>query len=327
MGSSAMRFTDYITIRKELVRAIRGSYSQERLSKLLGFRSNPIYRWESGSNALDWAQFVDLCAARRYDINKAVQETIGLQTDPKNYKALVLHLIGKKRITEISSETGLSRFVIYRWLANHQVPKLDEVLQLLDAHPFLLMNFVGSLVSTSSLPSLQEISTRLLKQRAVTESLPEAEAILACLGLQEYLALETHQPGFVAKKLGIPLSEEERGLALLCEAGMVSFANEKYAIVEATQQSDRTSHHRAHIHWLTRSLRRAEDFGAASSSAHHSVLCLSSEGVSEALKALRDCYNTIRSIAKDDRGNKIAVRLFSTQMIDLLEAGHAPHKI
>jgi transcriptional regulator with XRE-family HTH domain len=113
------------TIAAELLRALRGRRSQTAFSRRLGYKSNVVYRWESGRS---WPT---AAAALRAAQKTGVALHAGLcefyrrpphwlrHTDPaspEGVATLLRDLRGSLPIGELARRAGRSRFAVSRWL-------------------------------------------------------------------------------------------------------------------------------------------------------------------------------------------------------------------
>jgi transcriptional regulator with XRE-family HTH domain len=237
---------DMARLAMDWLRAIRGKRSQRAFSKRLGYRSNIAYRWESGACFPTAAQTFALakCSgamgrdalARFYGARPAWLEGVDLATR-EGVARVLSDLRGKARLLELARRSGYSRFSISRWLSGAAEPRLPEMLAVIDAASFRVLDFVSQFVRIETLPSVAEEWRVLQAARRAAYDVPWSHAVLRVLELTDYQKLHRHRPGWIAKRLGISREEEERCLACLASARQIHKQRGLWRI-ETTQTVD-----------------------------------------------------------------------------------------
>jgi hypothetical protein len=322
---------DYKALRCDLVRAARGKRSQERVSKALRFRSNSVYRWEAGTASITWLQFVELCRVCRCDLSRAVHYILGFDGEPTDIPALLRHLTGSARISEIARKTGYSRFVVSKWMSGKAGPGLDDVLRILDESQFVLIEFLEAIAPKEKMPMLASLSVQLKRQKDAIYSYPEGEALLCCLATERYKARSGHAPGLIAGWLGISPEREIEILRAFKDAGLVFEDNGKFAV--RSTQIDTQGNFRQSIairkYWADRYRRFLDKVSPPETTRNkfgYFVLDLSEDGERQALQAYHEYCFKLRAIAQSDRGPKVTVKLYAAQIMDLLDAVESPNR-
>src|SRR5690606_15798899 len=118
-----------------------------------------------------------------------------------------------------------------RWLNGKAQPKLPEFLHLVDVMSERLMDFVSTFVEPSRLPACNDAWCELLAQREVAYRLPWSHAVMRVLELSEYGQLDAHEPGFIARKLSVPLAVETLCLERLAAAGLIVKRQRRWEVV------------------------------------------------------------------------------------------------
>ncbi len=316
---------DYKTIQVELLRAVRGKHSQERVSRKLGFKSNPVYLWETGSRTPSWSQFIKLCRICNRDVERAVHYILGFQGNSADARELLAYLCGTKKITEVARKTGHSRFVVSAWLSGKSEPGLDVFLEIFNELQFILVEFIEVLAPTEQVPSLASVARQLKSQKNAVYAHPEIEAILCALNLETYRKLQTHVPGVIARLIGISLEHETLGIELLKSTGLIFEKDQKF-IAKATQidtQGIFSEAVKIRKYWAKRyfeflELHRPPEQASRSG---YFLIDLSAEGEKQVLQAYQEFCFKLRVIAQNDSGQKKTVKLCNAQLIDLIELG------
>lgn len=262
---------DFARISAEWLRLIRGKRSQRGFSKRLGYASNIAYRWETGvCYPLGREAFV---LAKRDGAagQAALIAFFGGALPPAlcdvdlgtrlGVAQLLRALRGDTSLVELARRSGHSRFSIARWLGGGAEPRLPELLSVLEAASFRLLDFLACFTSIERLPSVAEDYRALEAARKTAYDVPWSHAVLRALELSDYRALRRHQPGWLAKRLGISRHEEDLCLAALATARQIKLERRLW-VVDQTKIIDTRTHpergRRLKAEWLKVALERLE---------------------------------------------------------------------
>jgi transcriptional regulator with XRE-family HTH domain len=209
---------------RDFIRALRGSRSQVALSRRLGFRTNVLYAWESGRRWPTAAVVLQAAQRLRFDVKALLRSFFANQpawleaVDPSTRAGvaqLLEELRGKIPVVELARRTGSSRYAIARWLAGSAEPRFPDFLRLFEAASLRVLDFVALFHDPITLPSAAPAWQALQAHRRSVYEFPWISAVLGALELAEYAALPRHSPGWIARRLGIALEEEQRCLEVL----------------------------------------------------------------------------------------------------------------
>lgn len=232
---------DYNAFSREFVRALRGRRSQAALSRRLGFRTNVVYAWEAGRNFPTAADTLRLASRCGVDVRAALCDFYRrtpaflereAQVSAAGVAALLDDLRGRTSVVDLARAAGRSRFAVARWLSGAAEPKLPEFLMLIDKSSLRLLDFVAAFTEPSQVPSAARAWQELEAARRAAYDVPWTQAVLRALELSDYLALPRHEPGWIARRIGISLDEERRCLELLSRTGQVYSDNGRYCLRE-----------------------------------------------------------------------------------------------
>jgi len=224
------RIFDYEKVAAEWLRQIRGRRSQVAFSRRLRYKSNVVYLWESCRN---WpTAAVALWAVSRTGVD--VRQRLGrffreppswLAEDdpcsPQTVTRLLNELRGNTPIMELARRMDVSRFAAARWLKGEAQPRLPDFFRFVEAASLRLLDFLALFVDPAALSTVAEGWAQLQAARRLGYDQPWAQAVFLALQLEDYKRLPTHQPGWVAQRLGLSLDTEQECLALLERAGYV----------------------------------------------------------------------------------------------------------
>jgi DNA-binding transcriptional regulator YiaG len=323
---------DHPTIASELIRALRGRRSQPAFSRWLGYRSNVVYRWESGRAWPTAAGFfraarragVDLAAglARFYRTPPPALGAADL-TKPEGVARLLGELRGSTTIGELARRAGRSRFAVSRWLKGEAEPRLPELLLLVDVATLRLLDFLAMFVDPACLASVASAWATLQAARESAYSAPWSHAVLRVLELHDYAALERPEPGWIARRLGISVEEEKRCLELLKRTRQIRRVRRKWVVDKARTVDTRADPERSRqvkLWWTRTALERAESGGADTLS--YNLFSVSAADFERIRELYRSFYAQMRAIVADSAPNERVI-LWSTLIVPLEPPGAA----
>jgi transcriptional regulator with XRE-family HTH domain len=233
---------DYERLASELLRTLRGRRSQTALARRLGYKSNVVYSWESGRAYPTAARSLWVASKVGVDVRAALQgfyrrppewlEACNL-TRPDGVARLLDDLRGRTSITDLARSCGRSRYAVARWLNANTEPRLPDFLRLIESSTLRVLDFLAVLVDPTRLASVAAAWRALEAARRAAYDLPWSQAVLRALELQAYRALAKHEPGWIARRIGISAGEETMCLNVLLESRQVRLQRGKYQVVQA----------------------------------------------------------------------------------------------
>jgi transcriptional regulator with XRE-family HTH domain len=258
-------------IASEFIRALRGRRSQLGLSRRLQSKSNVVYTWESGRRWPTAAKFFWVAERIGIDVESALTTffratppwlTQNPLTSATGVAVLLRDLKGKISVGEIAARCGFSRFAVSRWLKGQAEPRLPEFLRLIEALSLRLLDFIAAFVDPERLPEVKNAWRELQAARQAAYDLPWSHAFLRLLETEAYARQERHVRGWLAAKLGLSVTEEERCLSSLTSAGQIAFDAGLYRVREVQAidtRRDPAGSKRLPAWWAHVALKRLED--------------------------------------------------------------------
>lgn len=317
---------DYSQIARDFLRALRGKRSQAAFSRRLGYRTNVAYTWESG-RAFPTAATVLAAAARTgIDVRGALARFYRASppwlsevdpTSPAGVARLLDDLRGRTSIVELARVAKRSRFAIARWLKGDAEPRWPEFLLLVESTSLRLLDFLATLTDVSKLPSLAIAWAELEATRRAAYDVPWTQAVLRALELTEYKSLERHERGWLARRVGISLEEEQRCLKLLARTGQIRLRRGRWELREVLAvdtRRDAESELAVRAWWLEAALARlrAGDTGIFS----YNVFAVSEADFQRINDLYRAYFRQVRSIIGQSEPSQRVV-LFCLQLLPL----------
>lgn len=227
------------SLASEFVRSVRGKRSQAAFSRRLRCKSNVVCSWESGRRWPTASKWLWACERSGRDVQgclvsfyRGQPAWLSLQSPatPEGVAALLMDLKGSTPLGEVARRSGLSRFAISRYLKGQAEPKLPDFLGLIEALSLRLLDFLAAFVDIETLPSAREPWQKLQAARQAAYDLPWSHAVLRVLETQRYAQGGAHQPGYIARQLGIAEAEERTCLEALVTAGQIDWDGERYRV-------------------------------------------------------------------------------------------------
>jgi len=258
-------------ISADWLRSIRGKRSQRGFSKRLGYASNIAYRWETGV-CYPLGRETFALAKRDGEAGRAALAAFMGEALPAALRdvdlgtragvaQLLRGLRGKSSLVELARRSGHSRFSIARWLSGATEPRLPELLAVVEAATFRLLDFLACFTHVQRLPSVAAEHRALEAARKTAYDVPWSHAVLRALELSDYRALGRHRPGWLARRLGISREEEQQCLAALATARQIKREGKLWVVDQSRTIDTRIDPERGRrlkAEWLKVALQRFE---------------------------------------------------------------------
>jgi hypothetical protein len=132
------------------------------------------------------------------------------------------------QLVQISRATGYSRFALRRWFNGEAEPRLHEYLEVLDTCSRRVVDFLAAFLDPALLPSAREAHVVQTLARQAAYERPWSHAVLRVLETDDYRALPAHEPGWIARRLGISVAEENESLELLSRSRQIEMIDQHY---------------------------------------------------------------------------------------------------
>ncbi len=230
---------DYALISSEFLRALRGKRSQPAFSRRLGYRTNAAYTWEAGRAFPTAAKAFEAAGRAGVDVRAALARFYRAPpawladadpASPAGAAQLLNDLRGRTSVVDLARAAGRSRFAVARWLKGSAEPRLPDFFLLVETASLRLLDFIASFVDPATLPCLSRAWEELEATRRAAYEVPWTQAVLRALELTAYAKLERHQRGWIARRIGISVDEEQRCLRLLAKTGQIRLSRGRFEL-------------------------------------------------------------------------------------------------
>lgn len=226
-------------VARQLVRALRGSRSQQAFSRRLGYRSNPVAEWEAGRRQPTAAEVLRAARVAHLDVDGAFRgfhaeaaPALGVG-DTRGVAVWLDTLRGGVTVVDLARRAGRSRFAVARWLSGEAEPRLPDFLRLVDALTGRVSDLVAGLVPIEQVPALAARASTLEASRRLARERPWSEAVVAALDTAAWRALPAYTHGILTAWLGLPPGVEEACLEGLLAGGVVEREGERLVLKRA----------------------------------------------------------------------------------------------
>jgi transcriptional regulator with XRE-family HTH domain len=318
---------DYEAVSRELVRALRGSRSQAACARRMRCKSNVLHAWETGVRYPSMSHFEALVRLAGRDLAKAFMElgSGGASTSgrrPADRARWLRELAGSRSISEIGRALQRNRNTLARWLDGTTEPRLPDLLRFVHATSLRLLEFLGAIVEPGRLPSMVQAHRDLEAQRRIAYDMPWSHAVLRALELSTYRALDKHEPGFIARQLGIDLATEDSCLRALATSGQIRRTRGKWQQVRVLAVDTRIDPGKNLIlkrHWATVATGRIVAGPPSQDSLFSYNLFAITDDAYAQIRALHLAYyEQVRAVVEAARGGTRVV-LMNAQLLPLAE--------
>ena len=206
-------------------------------------RSNVVYVWESGSKFPTAARAFEVAERVGLDPEAAVARFYGRRPDwlddvrlssPAGVAALLRDLRGRQPLARIAPAVHRNRYALGRWYSGATEPRLPDFFRLVEATSLRLLDLLAAFTDLDQLPAVAEAGRQLATARRIAHEAPWSHAVLRALELRHYLELPRHEPGWIARRVGISVEEEKRCLKSLETAGQIAWVDAKWRPRAAT---------------------------------------------------------------------------------------------
>lgn len=321
---------DFEQIAREFLVALRGTRSQVAWSRRLGYRSNVAYSWEAGRRWPTAAETLRACRRSGIDVEAAITTFYGEPPSwlgeldvatPEGVARLLDDMRGQTSVTALSARADIGRYSVARWLAGQTQPRLPYFFRLVEAASVRLVDLLTALVEPACLPSVLPLWEQIEARRTGAHEVPWTQAVIRAIELEAYRALPAHEPGWIARQLGIGLEEEARCLDFMRRAGQVAWTGTHYT--QGSRVAVDTRRHpaigrRLQAHWSH--VARQRILAAAPGQFSYNVFSVSREDF-ERIRALHlQYFHALRGIVADSAPNEV-VAVANVQLFALDEEG------
>lgn len=229
---------DMTALAQELLRALRGSRTQQAFAKRLNCAESVVYSWECGRRQPSASRFLDIVRVAGVDVRAALGQFLRstpswLETEHSHADTIVEllnDLRGSRTLVDIAKAAGRSRFRVARWFSGHTQPRLPDLLLLIHVTSYRLLDFIAALVDPAQLETVAPEWQRLNAARRVAYESPWCHVVLRLLETNEFARRVQVTAGDIASALEITTTAAASSLDLLVRSGEVLRIGETYRV-------------------------------------------------------------------------------------------------
>lgn len=259
---------DYAQLSAALIARVRGTVSQEHLSRRLGYASNVLYLWERGRRLPNVGTFFRMAELRRQPVREglvrfvspgAARPELAPPGHPVAVPELLRWMAGEQSSVELARLTGFDRTTLGRWLSGKTEPRLPDFLAFLDKATLRLLEFVALFADPAELDATREAYEASTNRQQLAYELPWSHAVLHALELDAYRRLPRHRPAVLAEHLGLSSAEVEAHLGRLHAARVIEKKDglwREARVLSIDTRSDFAKNRALKRHWAEVALER-----------------------------------------------------------------------
>lgn len=307
---------DLKIIQIQLIRAIRGRYTQGQVNRKLLFKHNQISKWETGTIQPSWSDFLGLCKTVKIPIEEILKKAFfvkAIEPAIELIEYLKLDMTNKELIEVLQ----ISRQTLTKWYNGKSEPKLIHILTLLFKNNFGFYELIDSLVGGQNVPEIYQFYSNLKKQKEFLYQYPEAEILLRIFDLE--------QPdlSIFNKLFGISTDHRDRLIKEMISLNLIRKGKGKYHVINnnINMTGDFKKNLKTKSFWYAKNAELLLRINSVPEYSAHGHLNLSVS--KSALKEIRMLYMTffhnIKSIAMNDNAPPTEVLNFVVQILNIRE--------
>ncbi len=286
--------------------------------------------WICGQIQVPWTEFARLSAACRIDLKKSLQKSLGFKVAAERSDHLIRHLLGGKKVTELSLHLKISRYILSRWLSGKTCPSLKDVLFVIDKMTPVLVELIGQLVPIEEIPALKAQHSLKLLEKELNYKYPYLGAVLRSLELKDYKSLGRHTDGHISRTVGISLAEEQQVLQDLLKMKIIK---KEFGLFTPNSnhidtRGDFQGLMNIRKYWLQRSLHFASQLSAPPeySKLGYNVMSVSRKASQAIQEKYFQFFQDVRSIVELDQDTPEDVQILNIQLLVLSEMVQRTHR-
>jgi hypothetical protein len=278
---------------------------------------NPVADWESGRRCPTACEALRACEVAGIDVVDAFARFHRV-TLPRAGSSFALgpwlaEINGSVSATELAGRAGRSRQQVGRWLNGRARPRLNDFLCLVDAITGRVCDLIAALVPIEQVPSVEKDYKQRLAARQLAHEEPWTEAILRCIETESYCTRATHEPGAIARVLGIDGEIELRCLQKLEQTGVIVRRGAHYEPARSLTVDTRAIP-QLKAHWCRVAESRLGSPQPKDISCYN-VMCASEEDIERIRQLLLATFREIRTIV-EHTPREAAVALVNIQLVN-----------
>ncbi len=282
---------DFNQVSRELVRGLRAHRSQRAVSMRLGFRSNVVYRWETGRSipaAVDVLRFVELTGTSVVEVFRTWQPS--LVDLPDDIGACLVSVVDQLahavQTNRLISDTDLDRHSVGRVRRGKQRIRLPDLLALAHAATGQVLDLLEALLTLDTLPSVSVLVDRRTARRSLAEEYPDSGRLMLALQHAAWVGTAASDLDQLGQMMQRDRPEVDAMLATHELAGLITNTPSGWRVCEhvAVQHGKNRRSYERMTTWLLQTC--AKGYGAQTATGRAVTVSFDQTNVTDALRAL-----------------------------------------
>ncbi len=325
---------DFEFIKNQFLISIRGTKSQNWMSRRLGYTYNQYGKWESNNKKLNWSDFEEICNLRKIKLHSELNRIYNIALPNKVLiggvlLANIFKMFFSSEVETLANFLKVSPQTLRRWLPNKQDIPTELIFKALSFRPQLFLIFIYSL-RIINIPEKFESSLNMYLKLYSTESLfPYISAIHAFINTREYQLYKAHSDKKVANRLGLSEMQVKMGIDLLLKNQALKWVNDKYSLnLSGIEQKGIPNSDliRSLRYWYYKTLcflgKKAKNEVSTTlrSLSGCRVVAISNELSDKVASKLSETYSEISKMILEDETDPEVVRILTLNFFDFADA-------
>ncbi len=205
----------------DLLIFLRKDKSQREFSKILGYSFNQVGKWESGVTALKWNDFIKITEILNLPIEKSFRHLFSSSEGP--ISPINTLRIFSDGLNLVEAPHFKKKEYLKNWLSGKSTPRLEQVLEMIDSRPAILVGWLSYFIDCSQIASLKKSYASFELLLSMIGNDPNCVFVNAALMLDGYKKLPKHNDEYVASHAACTVKELRKTLTTLKKLKIISF--------------------------------------------------------------------------------------------------------
>lgn len=216
-----------------LLKDLRAEQSQTQLSRELGYSYNIYGRWEKGTRAFLWNDFIKIAENKGFNISECFLRSFKIPLEENYDDSNLLKVYLKSHSNPLYDI--LSKKKIDRVIRGERKLKFSEFLLLYDSLTYSSLRFLQYFVQPKTFLNMKSLATSEMREKILYDN--DTLIVLHILDLDWYKSLKCHSNEYLAKKSHIDIGIIEKKLRQLEFLGIIEMhENGLYSLCDKSEK-------------------------------------------------------------------------------------------